>query len=1077
MLRVVGNLSELQDAFEKGRDEIDKTRQALRRTQRNVNAVANGAGIAAAAIGGALVGLGKFAIDAAGQAETARASFRSFIGDAQQARTFYSDLVDFAQKSPLELPEIQNAATQLLAFGESVETVIPQIRILGVAVRALGVEGGMQQAIRALQGLKTGLFRTRQLARLGITREELRKFGIEFNNAGGLASSGAEAFQAAFQLLEQRFGPMADRVDELIQTKLSNIQDALFKFFLSLGESLSPVLAPALDEIIAAITEVANAISDPAVQQQLRASIQSLLGPVLDGLTRFIRGIAEAIRRDPDLIARTLRQIGTALKVLVGVFVGGKIIGMIINFTIAWQGFVAAVGGGAAVVGVLGSVATVLGPLAIALAGVVLWNRRGAESFREIDAEVRAFSQTVDRSMSGLTDVASAQEDLAVAGEEAEETLSEQARFVKQADQRLQQLADSVEGLEKVGEGLQNRVQNGINQAWADFRDEAREVRSSSASTEDQMDLLAEAFTRAWIKVKEYELELQQARREQKAMQLSTAITWTAVKDSIIELLDIIATAVAASVDWIVQRVKQGWNLVVAATARAWANVAETIRDMLPGAMADSIGFGENSVEDFKRIAREFEGAAADAGENASTAFSSRFNISEELGALKAGEDFGFGTREAEVRRELADMDREIQKRRIEIQKMKRDIASGRIEANLLEPGGGGGGGQTDTGGGGGEDGKTTEERLEDLLSKQEDLLKLERRRAETEAESLDLVAEREEIRGNDVAAARVSLKAAKEELEIFEQTRDEHEAVLRTLRDLGREDEARARAAERENEMGKAQNQVLRRRKRLEEEITREREKRLEAITEHERERAQLTAERLSREAERRRQDIRDPVSGVEARIRQVDRSIENLERERQRREQQLTQMGAPDMVLEQALGNVDEAIAEEERRRRDLVKQLESETERRRDLDRLSSTIRSAIASARDFGDALRRIAQDLARRIGTILQQRVSAGLGGGVLGALGGGLAGGLFEAIFGGGLFGGSRSNPIPVEVLNDTLQVSLERGPPTFALPGGREFSQRGRLDVFIRGGDGASRGESKEITRELRHKLASGGV
>ena len=60
-------------------------------------------------VGGGAFGAG-FAIKLAAEAETTRVSFETIIGSASEAKKVLSELKDFSASTPLQLPELQDAA-------------------------------------------------------------------------------------------------------------------------------------------------------------------------------------------------------------------------------------------------------------------------------------------------------------------------------------------------------------------------------------------------------------------------------------------------------------------------------------------------------------------------------------------------------------------------------------------------------------------------------------------------------------------------------------------------------------------------------------------------------------------------------------------------------------------------------------------------------------------------------------------------------------------------------------------------------------------------------------------------------
>ena len=82
-----------------------------------------------AAIGTAGIGvlglLGKSALNAAADYEQSRIAFATMLGSAAKAEEFLKDLTQFAKRTPFELPGLEQAAKQLLAYGITQKDVLP----------------------------------------------------------------------------------------------------------------------------------------------------------------------------------------------------------------------------------------------------------------------------------------------------------------------------------------------------------------------------------------------------------------------------------------------------------------------------------------------------------------------------------------------------------------------------------------------------------------------------------------------------------------------------------------------------------------------------------------------------------------------------------------------------------------------------------------------------------------------------------------------------------------------------------------------------------------------------------------
>lgn len=118
-----------KSGFKKGLAEIKK--DALKDSAAVVssfNKTAKAIALSAASIGAGIVAVG---VKYNAQMEQYNAGFTTMLGSAEKAQKLMGDLKGFAAKTPFELTDLANASTTLLAFGEDVEQLMPDLKMLG----------------------------------------------------------------------------------------------------------------------------------------------------------------------------------------------------------------------------------------------------------------------------------------------------------------------------------------------------------------------------------------------------------------------------------------------------------------------------------------------------------------------------------------------------------------------------------------------------------------------------------------------------------------------------------------------------------------------------------------------------------------------------------------------------------------------------------------------------------------------------------------------------------------------------------------------------------------------------------
>lgn len=92
------------------------------------NKAAKAIALSAASIGAGIVAVG---VKYNAQMEQYNAGFTTMLGSAEKAQKLMDNLKGFAAKTPFELTDLANASTTLLAFGEDIEQLMPDLKMLG----------------------------------------------------------------------------------------------------------------------------------------------------------------------------------------------------------------------------------------------------------------------------------------------------------------------------------------------------------------------------------------------------------------------------------------------------------------------------------------------------------------------------------------------------------------------------------------------------------------------------------------------------------------------------------------------------------------------------------------------------------------------------------------------------------------------------------------------------------------------------------------------------------------------------------------------------------------------------------
>jgi hypothetical protein len=331
-------------------------------------------------------------------------SLEVMLKSKSAADSMMRDVVKFAATTPFEIKDVAEASKLLLAFRTSADEVIPVLRTLGEAASVMGIP--LEQAIRAIVQLRQGFYESQQLAPIGINRQVLQQYGVEFKSSGQLKSSGEQAFQAAMQAMEATYGGLFSRANELLRTKISNLKDnltiTLDKVFSTTGTKAKGFF----DNLNEQLQRVTN--NDTSINA-LRMALEELLKP-LDAVLGFgvsggLSGLIDLLEQNPQALVDGVRQFVQVVEDLTAAFLA----------ITATRALIAVVSGLASLVALLGTGMGLAVAGGVGLSLIALFNE-----FRKllggVDGDANPAGDALTRLGSNLGGVAAAME--SVTGQE-----------------------------------------------------------------------------------------------------------------------------------------------------------------------------------------------------------------------------------------------------------------------------------------------------------------------------------------------------------------------------------------------------------------------------------------------------------------------------------------------------------------------------------------------------------------------------------------------------------------------------------------------------------------------------------
>lgn len=242
--------------------EGGKTYDSLQSKQERLNNTANGFTSILGKIGIAFSAfeIGKKVLTAGADIEATRIRFQTLLQDVEKGNAMVQQLQDFANVTPFETTNLQDAAAMLLNFGVSADKVMGSLKMLG------DVSGGDSEKLRGLtlafsQMSSTGRLMGQDLLQMvnagfnplqEISRTTGRAMGdLKKDMEKGLISTAMveEAFRSATSE-GGRFYGMMDKMGQTIKGRWSTLMDKISLSFMKFGESTNSSVAKIIDSLI-----------------------------------------------------------------------------------------------------------------------------------------------------------------------------------------------------------------------------------------------------------------------------------------------------------------------------------------------------------------------------------------------------------------------------------------------------------------------------------------------------------------------------------------------------------------------------------------------------------------------------------------------------------------------------------------------------------------------------------------------------------------------------------------------------------------------------------------------------------
>lgn len=203
----------------------------------------------------AVTGLMSFAGDlakSAGAAQQFDSALTNMLQSKEKANDLSAQVKSFAATTPFELPEVQKATTQMLAFGFGAADTIPMLRRLGDVAAGLGQPVGDLAYLYGTTRVQGRLYTNdlMQFANRGIPIiEELSKvLGVSQSKVKEFVEKGKVGFPQVEQVFANltaegsKFGGLMAAQSKTITGQISNLSDSWGQFKTDMGLAMAPLI-------------------------------------------------------------------------------------------------------------------------------------------------------------------------------------------------------------------------------------------------------------------------------------------------------------------------------------------------------------------------------------------------------------------------------------------------------------------------------------------------------------------------------------------------------------------------------------------------------------------------------------------------------------------------------------------------------------------------------------------------------------------------------------------------------------------------------------------------------------------
>jgi hypothetical protein len=294
--------------------------------------------VGALGIGG-IIAAGTGAVRAAIDYDTMRRSLTAVTQSAERAGQVLKYVDQLAIPSIFTSADLGSAAKTLEAFGLQTERFLPIAEKLGTVFG--GTSQDLFQFVDALGMIKGG--RTGEgiesLARAGISRDQLKVRGLQFDGGGQFKGQVSQLLDAVEAEVNARFGKLSQEMASGPAARMASVFDAVGRAMRTIGDAILSVLVPAFEKVGSFI----QYLVDSGAIEKVAFGIAHMFGgaDIGQGLVNAIAWVVAGLQQLPAILAGVSNWFGNLAQhaagfagIMIGIFTAAtwmKSIGVIIE--------------------------------------------------------------------------------------------------------------------------------------------------------------------------------------------------------------------------------------------------------------------------------------------------------------------------------------------------------------------------------------------------------------------------------------------------------------------------------------------------------------------------------------------------------------------------------------------------------------------------------------------------------------------------------------------------------------------------------------------------------------------------